>query len=216
MSEIRPGQLRELVIGDAADAWAAAGFEVVDDAFAVGGVTVRLAGDTGMRGIRGWRLDSIDDTIDGLATLDRGRPVPSGSHPNRAVAIDHVVVGSDDLDRTTAALAANGIELRRTRDFDYEGVARQQRFFWLGSVILELIGRAVPGQAMRGAASFWGLAFVVDDIDETCRRLGDVSSAHRTAIQPGRRISTLAGDRIGVSPKVAFMSPHPTGDDLGP
>lgn len=216
MSDDRAGQLLELVVGDTPDAWAAAGFAVHDGAFSVGGVTVRLVGDTGRRGIRGWQLDSIEDSIDGLPTVGAGQPIPTGTHPNRAVAIDHVVAGSDDLDRTTAALAATGIELRRTREFDYEGVARQQRFFWLGSVILELIGRAVPEEPNRGAASFWGLAFVVTDIDATCRLLGDVSSAHRTAIQPGRRISTLAGDRIGVSPKVAFMSPHLAGDDLGP
>lgn len=216
MSDDRPGQLLELVVGDTPDAWAAAGFAVHDGAFAVGGVTVRLAGDAGARGIRGWRLHSIGDSIDGLPRVDPGRPAPAGTHPNRAVAIDHVVAGSDDLDRTTAALTDHGIDLRRTRQFDYEGVARQQRFFWLGSVILELIGRASPGESGRGGASFWGLAFAVDDIDATCRLLGDVTSAHRTAIQPGRRISTLNGDHIGVSPRVAFMSPHPAGDDLGP
>ena len=205
----RPGQLLEVVVGDAPDAWVAAGFAVRDGAFDVGGVTIRLAGDAGERGIRGWRLRDVGDSIDGLAAIDAGPSAEPIPHPNRTVAIDHVVAGSDDLDRTTAALAVHGIDLRRRREFDLEGVARQQRFFWLGSVILELIGRATPGPPKRGAASFWGLAFVVDDIDETCRVLGDATSSHRTAIQPGRRISTLDGDGLGVSLKVAFMSPHP-------
>lgn len=207
--EDRPGRIVELAVGDDGDAWQEAGFAVVDGATDVGGITLRFLGAHGDRGIRGWRLDGVDTDIDGLATIDAGSPAPAGAHDNAVTTIDHVVAGSPDLDRTTAALTEHSIELRRTRDFEREGVGRQQRFFWLGPVILELIGRAEPKPDADGPATFWGLAFTVADIDETCRVLGERTSSHRTAIQPGRRISTLRSAELDISIPVAFMTPHP-------
>src|SRR4051794_22196064 len=46
----------EIVVGDDAEAWSAAGFAVEDDRCLVGTVTVRLAGADGPRGIRSWHL----------------------------------------------------------------------------------------------------------------------------------------------------------------
>lgn len=212
MSDDRPGQLLEVAIGDDAQSWSAVGFSVDGDRVDVGGVTLRFLGGEGARGIVGWRLAGIDAGVDGLRSIQAGPGARIAPHANTVVAIDHVVAGSPDLGRTTAALAAHGIELRKTRDFQREGVARQQRFFWLGTVILELIGRAVPEPDADGPATFWGLAFTVADIDETCRVLGERTSTHRAAIQPGRRISTLRSDALDISVPVAFMSPHPAAD----
>ena len=107
-------------------------------------------------------------------------------HPNTTTSIDHVVVASPDLDRTTEAFGAVGIELRRTRDAG----RMEQRFFRIGEVILELIGP--PGAHGDGPATFWGLALTVADLDAAADRrsathLGPVTDA----VQRGRRIATL-------------------------
>jgi hypothetical protein len=40
-------------------------------------------------------------------------------------------------------------------------------------------------------AFFWGLALLVDDIDETVAAMAPHARPARPAVQPGRRISTL-------------------------
>ena len=124
-------------------------------------------------------------------------------HPNGTVAIDHLVVASPDLDRTTEALGAFGVELRRRRDAG----RMEQRFFRLGPVILELIGQ--PGEHGPGPASFWGLALTVDDIEVTAALLGDHLGPVSDAVQPGRRIATLRHEALDVPVPIAFLTPNP-------
>jgi hypothetical protein len=81
--------------------------------------------------------------------------------------------------------------------------AFQQVFFRLGEVILEVVGPKEPGP---GLASLWGLTFTVDDLDATAALLGDRVGRVKDAVQPGRRITTLRGREIGISPAIAFMS----------
>ncbi|HEX6422821.1 MAG TPA: VOC family protein [Acidimicrobiales bacterium] len=225
--------LVEVTVGDDPQGWSAIGFAVGDGgACPVGGVNIRLVGAGDRRGVLGWTLagDAVGtgigdaDDVDGLpttvATTAAPRTAtepaaarraattdpPSGrhAHPNGTTALDHLVVVTPDLDRTTAALAALGADPRRTRE---AGRGRLQRFFRLGAVILELVGPATP--AGDGPASFWGLAFTVADIDATAAHLGDRAGPPRPAVQPGRRITTLRKDDAtgGVSVPVAFMSP---------
>lgn len=126
-----------------------------------------------------------------------------GGHANGVTHIDHVVVLTPDLDRTTAALATVGLEPRRTRE---AGGGRRQRFFRLGEVVLEVVGPAEP--AGDAAATFWGLAFTVADIDAAARLLAGRVGEPRHAVQQGRRIATLrTGPEISVP--VALMSPAP-------
>ncbi|HET6949253.1 MAG TPA: VOC family protein [Acidimicrobiales bacterium] len=204
--------LVEITVGDAPVDWTSIGFTLGDDdTCCVGGVRLRLAGAGGDRGIVGWALTDLDDDaggsfpadVDGLPTATGAPPAPGTpvSHPNRAVGLDHLVVMTPDLDRTTAALAALGAGARRTRE---AGRGRLQRFFRLGPTILELVGPAEPSGS--GPAAFWGLAFTVDDIDATAGHLAGRVSDPKAAVQPGRRIATLrAGDEVSVP--VAFMSP---------
>jgi hypothetical protein len=58
-----------------------------------------------------------------------------------------------------------------------------------------------------GPAGFWGLAFVVDDIDAAAASFdeGHVSEP-RPAVQEGRRIATLRRD-AGLALPVALMTP---------
>jgi Glyoxalase-like domain len=198
--------LAALTVSGDLDAWAAAGFAVDDDGLQLGSVRIRTADTPGVFGILAWSLTGVDDgVIDGLLTLHPGHPpAPAPAiHPNTTTAIDHLVVASPDLDRTTEALAAIGIDLRRVRDAGRV----EQRFFRIGEVILELIGR--PGVAEPGPAAFWGLALTVGDIDAAAALLGDRLGRVTDAVQPGRRIATLRHEAVGVPVPVAFLSPPP-------
>lgn len=217
----RPCRLVEVAVADEPGAWSALGFTVgVDDACPVGGVRIRLTG-AGVpgRGIVGWSLAGCTvagDGVDGVPTTDAGAttgdpPTPGDeapAHPNGTLAIDHVVLVTPDLDRTTAAIESLGVEARRTRQ---AGAGRLQRFFRLGEVILEVVGPAEPSG--RRPARLWGLAFTVADLDATARHIGERIGPPKPAVQAGRRIATLrAGDQVSVP--VAFMSPEP--DRRGP
>ncbi len=185
------------------DGWADAGFAVEDDLVTLGSVRIRTATGAGT-GILAWSLSGVDDgAIDGLLTV-AGEPANQPDrHPNGTVAIDHLVVASPDLDRTTEALGAFGVELRRRRDAG----RMEQRFFRLGPVILELIGQ--PGEHGPGPASFWGLALTVDDIEVTAALLGDHLGPVSDAVQPGRRIATLRHEALDVPVPIAFLTPNP-------
>jgi hypothetical protein len=108
---------RELVIADEPASWAALGFAPGDDgALALGGVMVRLAGAAAGGGIVELRVDGLArERPDGLPIVAGAdeHPAARSSHPNGATAIDHVVVFTDDRDRTAAALATAGGDVRR-------------------------------------------------------------------------------------------------------
>jgi hypothetical protein len=206
-----------LEVGDDPDAWRRAGFAVAEDRFVVGGVTVRLLGGEHGPGVRSASFDPpVADEVDGLRLVthessdgDGHPPVPGeAGHANGVTAIDHVVVSSDDVERTTAALATCGLSPRRTivgarGDGDDEIV---YRFFLLGTCVLELVGPARGGG--EGPARFAGLAFTTERIDE----LGALAGTPRDAVQPGRRIATLRGEDLGVSVPTAFLTPRPRRD----
>ncbi|HKY59012.1 MAG TPA: hypothetical protein VJL80_13305 [Aeromicrobium sp.] len=194
----------ELGIGDSADAWRGIGFAVEGDTCRVGTVRIRLGG--GGTGITDWTLRGVPadlTDIDGVVLRSAApAPQPPGegeAHANGVTRIDHLVFMTPDLPRTTGALVTLGLEVRRERDAG----AFQQVFFRLGEVILELVG---PKDAGPGPASLWGLTFAVDDLDATVAFLGDRVGRVKDAVQPGRRITTLRGKELGISPAIAFMS----------
>lgn len=211
----RPHQLLELRVGDMPTAWSSAGFTVDDDIVVIDGVRIALVGSLGRRGIISAAIAGAGDAIDGLGIhspapdhRSRPSPRPTGSaHPNGVTTIDHVVVATGDCDRTTAALQSMGIETRRTRQFDLAGIAQRQTFFWLGDVILELVGPAAPS-AGAGPAEYWGLALQSADLDTTAAELGDRCTPPKSAVQPGRRITTIKTRDLGISTALAIMSPH--------
>ena len=190
--------IEELEIADGAAAWSAAGFDVEDGVCAVSRVRLRLTGKGAVRGIVGW-------------TLGNGEPaaVPAPPHPNGAVALDHVVMLSPRLDRTVAELEQQGFDLRRVREGPTPGGSTRQAFFRAGEPILEVV-QAPEGTSVardpEGQARLWGLAFIVEDLDESARRLGELLGTPRDAVQPGRRIATVR-PAAGLGPAVAFMTP---------
>lgn len=58
--------LEGLVIADEPDVWRGLGFALGDDAFAVGGVTLRLAGRRAGKRILGWTVRGLDSSGIGL------------------------------------------------------------------------------------------------------------------------------------------------------
>jgi hypothetical protein len=205
-------ELAALQIADPPEAWEALGFTVSGDGVAVlGGVELWL--DAAGRGITGWTLRriSLHHDVDGLPTGVTTDPPPSEtSHPNGALAIDHVVVTTPDFDRTALALADAGIALKRVRDAG----GFRQGFRRLGPAILEIV--EAP-KMPAGPARFWGLVVVVADLAGLRARLAPHVGEIRDAVQPGRQIATLSQD-AGLSPRIAFMDAEqaPDADRSGP
>lgn len=178
-----------------------------DGACRVGTVTLQL-GASGDGGIAAWALRGVaGGSLDGLATVASDAPArePAPAHPNGAIAVDHVVVTTPDLERTLAALEAAGLELRRVRD---AGGGARQAFYRLGEAVLEVVGPARP--AGDAPAAFWGLALAVDDLDAACARIGALAGAPRDAVQPGRRIATIHR-AAGLGTALALLSPAAPG-----
>jgi hypothetical protein len=138
--------------------------------------------------------DLAAERPDGLAIVATDAvPAPTGTHPNGAVAVDHVVAFTDDLDRTSAALERAGAPLRRR--------AEPMAFHRLGPLVLEVV--------QTGAApALWGFVVVVADLDACTRELGPLLGPARDAVQPGRRIATLR-ESAGLPVALALMTPQP-------
>lgn len=194
-------RIERLTIGAAPDAWRRAGFAVGEGGTKVGGVRIDFRPG---EGLLGWHLDGGDSVeVDGLPVA----PTASGDedqdeHPNGATHIDHVVVLTPDLGRTTAALAEIGVERRRVREVETDDGLMRQGFFRFGEVILEAVEHA---RIDPGPARFWGITFAVADLDACATLLGDSLGSIREAVQPGRRIATVHGS-AGLGLPVALIS----------
>jgi hypothetical protein len=218
------------VVGDP-DAWRAVGLTVADDglvpllgtslrivdaasvAAAAGGQRRDTSDDGGepapSPGIVGWALsgtaeDASPASIDGLATEAVAvAPPVFAAHAIGASTLDHVVVATPDLERTSGAIAeATGHELKRIRDLGKirQGFHRMGR----GGLIVEIVEHA---DATEGPASFWGVVVIVEDLDAACAAIGpDLISPPKDAVQSGRRIATVKAD-AGLGVPLALMSP---------
>lgn len=204
----------EITVADEPETWTAAGFTVDHDGVCrIGQVRVRLVGRERGKRIMGWSLRGTTDGalaggLDGLPTTTSSAPVAEpGQHANGALYIDHVVLFSPDLARTTTAIEAAGLPLRNHRDSDTYGAPMRQHFFKAGEVVVELIGSPeTPGE---GDAGFFGLAHTVADLDAAASLLGEHLGTAKDAVQPGRRIATLRHKELGMSVATALMSPEP-------
>jgi hypothetical protein len=178
----------------------------------VGAVRLRLLGPAAGRGLVSWALRDLGSAeLDGLPseTSDAAPEPAPRPHPNGALAVDHVVAFSPDLDRTVGALEAAGLELRRLREGPTPGGAERQAFFRVGEPLLEVI-EAPEGTRIRsnpaGPARLWGLAFLVDDLEQPASVLGERLGEARDAVQAGRRIATVRTE-AALGAAVAFMTP---------
>lgn len=214
-----------LTVSGDADTWRSLGLTVADDGtIPLIGASIRLvpvdpddAGDADdvarSGGIVGWALSGVASgtgagsgarvDVDGLATEVVAPAAPTyADHALGASGLDHVVVLTSDLERTSAAIdAVTGCELKRIREVG----AMRQGFHRIGrgGLIVELVERP---DLPDGPASFWGLVIIVDDLDAACALIGpDRISAPKDAVQPGRRIATIRGD-VGLGLPVALMT----------
>ncbi len=200
------GRAEWLVVGGPAEPWERLGLTVVDGTVPLFGTGLRIDPDAAP-GIARWQLSGIAADvvdIDGLLTEVVAPATPSFlEHPSGAIGLDHVVVTTDALDRTCAAVEeATGAPLRRVREV---GEIRQG-FHRLGGggLIVEVVERAGLPSA---PAWFWGLVINVEDLDAAAARIGpDGIGDVIDAVQPGRRIATVRAE-LGLGVPVALMTP---------
>ena len=206
MSSARIG---ELVIGGSRANWAQVGINFSHDGvFAIGEIVLRI-NETLPPGVHSWALSNIDSTvvsIDGISTTgnvanDRIEYNDAQGFVLTPLGIDHVVVNTPDLERTSLALhEATGAELKRIRD---AGNGVRQGFHRLGDVIIEIV--SAPSMP-PGNASLWGFVLNVADVHEVAAYLGpDVLSPPKPAVQKNRLIATFRG-AVGLGVPVALMS----------
>jgi hypothetical protein len=201
-------QLAGLAIADPPERWAALGFGVVENRVELGGVSIELGGPG--TGITGWTLaggdGALDQAIDGLPTTQRETATVTvakslrveSEHPNGALGIDHIVIVTPDFDRTSGALDAAGLTLKRVR----QAGDRRQGFRRLGPAIMEIVEAPEAD-----APGFWGLTVTVTDLAAPRAYMGVHLGGVRPAVQPGRHIATL-GRGAGLSTRVALMDPE--------
>jgi hypothetical protein len=193
-------ELDEIALVDPSEAWEALGFTVGDSgAISLGGVRIRLGATAVGLKLRG--LEAGEHDFDGLPITASSAPPPTPAsppapqeHPIGALAVDHVVALTPDLERTTRKLTAAGLDHRPSR--------APQEFFVLGPCLLELGGPA--GERPE----IWGLTLVVADLERAASQLGDRLGRVKDAVQPGRSIATVRSEEAGIATPLALMTPR--------
>jgi hypothetical protein len=205
-------RVESLVIEGDRREWRSLGLTVTNDgAIPLYGTSLQLippADPAAPAGIVAWNLSGSDASqgaeVDGLPTrfVDTARPV-FAEHELGAVGLDHVVVLTSELERTSTAIArVTGCELRRVREV---GTMRQG-FHRIGSggLIVEIVERP---EVTDRLARFWGVVVNVDDLDAACALLGaERIGQPKDAVQPGRRIATVRTG-VGLGVPLALMTP---------
>jgi hypothetical protein len=191
-----------LRVGGDAEQWRNVGFDVHGATVMLGAVRAELVATDSEAAIKSWSLEAsqVPNSIDGLRTDYGTRDGAMAEHPNGALSIDHIVVLTPSLERTTEAFAEIGVECRRVRD---AGAGIRQGFFLIGDLLVEVVDGT---ETDYGApARFWGITVAVSDIDEAARLLGNKLGRVRDAVQPGRRIATVRPEASGGLP-LAFIT----------
>lgn len=195
-----------ITVGGAPEPWERLGLVVVDGLVPLFGTGVRID-PVASPGIAGWSISGIGADvveIDGVLTAPVAPAPPIlVEHPIGAIGLDHIVVATDSLERTSAAVeAVTGAPLRRVREV---GPIRQG-FHRVGGggLIVEVVERT--GLA-EGPASLWGFVINVEDLEAAVERIGPATIGDITpAVQPGRSIATVR-EAAGLGVPLALMSP---------
>ena len=198
MSGVR---LAAIALGGAAGPWRDLGFTVDENGWlplANGAVTfgteaAALVVESGAE---------LPGDVDGVP-IRTGAVIDGLDHANGAFEIDHVVVMTDSLDRTSAAIEAGlGLGQRRIRETP---TVRQafHRFADQGGVrgcIIEVVEN--PRVERPGV---WGLVVNVADLETFAAMAGDLVGRPKPAVQAGRSIATVRRE-AGLGTAVAVMS----------
>jgi len=148
-------------------------------------------------GMVSWEMTEVNtETIDGVFTASGANDLELPLEPGNVgcLGVDHVVVRTNSLDVTCAAItAATGAPVKRIRD---AGSGMQQAFHKLGSVVVEV----VSAKEQVEKTHLWGFVANVSDVDALSAFLGpDILGTPKPATQPGRRIaSARSGAALGV------------------
>ena len=194
-----PTRLVQLTVGGSSQLWQRVGLSFDDhQTCQVGQVTLRLDQDVSL-GHLGWAFDPIISSIDGIPSTPRVSA--SELRPPDHQLVDHVVVMTDSLERTSSAIEeCTGLELRRIRDAS-NGV--RQAFHRSGEVVIEVVQTPSVTEP-----HLWGFVLVTHPFDEVVSQLGEnVVSPPKDALQPGRRIATVRRE-LGLGVNVALISPR--------
>ncbi len=137
---------------------------------------------------------------------ERPRSQPSGTAP--IVGLDHVVVATEDSERSAALYGARlGLDMALDRSHQDWG---QLMFFRCGDLIVEVVRRPVAG-GDTARDKLWGLSWRVGDIDAARTRLMaagvDVSEV-RTGRKPGTRVMSVRNGTCGVQTLLLERSPR--------
>lgn len=193
--------IAELVVGGLPDPWESFGFAKLSHEgsrtlFSLADVAL-VVDSTLEPGTVGWTLAGSPhrhDSIDGIATSHVSGGFVGEAGRVGCLGVDHVVIRTDNLDRTCVAIThSTGADVRRVRD---AGGGVTQAFHKLGPVVVEV----VAGGDRVQAPHLWGFVVNVSDLDAVAAWAGpDVVGAPKPATQPGRRIATArSGAGLGV------------------
>lgn len=187
-------------VPDAPAAWAAVGCTVVDGA-------VPLANGALLLGREGLELAGADaDALEGVPVAS-GSLRPAVEHPSGAFELDHLVLLTDSLARTSDAVhSVLGLEQRRVRD---TGTVRQAFHRFpdppMGTsrgCIVEVVESPRVDRV-----SIMGVVLNVHDLHGLADRLGpELLSPPKPAVQRGRHIATVRRE-VGLGTAVALMTP---------
>ncbi|TPQ36005.1 glyoxalase [Bradyrhizobium guangdongense] len=141
--------------------------------------------------------------------LGAERPHSTETGAGPVIALDHVVVATEDSERAAALYGARlGLDMALDRSHHDWG---QLMFFRCGDLVVEVVRRPVAG----GDAShdrLWGFSWRVGDIDATRARLMaagvDVSEV-RNGRKPGTRVMTVRNGTCGIQTILLEQSPKP-------
>ncbi len=194
-------RLAAVSVRGAADPWTSLGF-ALDDHGRVPLANGALVFDADVAGLVVAGVMDLPDDVDGVP-LAPGQEVCGIEHPNGAFELDHIVVMTDSLDRTSAAIeSVLGLAQRRIRETDSVRQAFH-RFDDQGGVrgcIVEVVENTRVERA-----GLWGLVVGVHDLDALVAMAGDLLRSPKPAVQPGRRIATIRS-AAGLGTAVAAMS----------
>lgn len=201
-------RLASLWVPGEGEPWRELGFAVEDDTITLANGAIRLGATR-----CSWELESSGPVAGIAAATVDGIPVTggapnresfAGSHPNGAAELDHIVVMTDSIDRTSGEIVdLLGLEQRRLRETE----TVRQAFHRFADApdgtrgcIIEVVER--PDLA---SAEVWGVVVIVDDIDRAVATASGLIGPPKPAVQPGRRIAAVSR-AAGLSLAVAVMS----------
>lgn len=198
-----PVRLASVVVGGRPDPWLALGFTVDGrGVMAFENGSIELDTDaSGMVALRVERTGATDPAsdLDGVL-LTSGTCVPAAAHPNGCFQLDHVVIVTPSIERTSAAIEATlGLAQRRVRET--ETVRQAFHRFDDRGCIVELVE-----SARADRAALWGLVVNTADLHGFVAQCDpDVLGELKPAVQPGRSIVTVRPS-AGLGVAVAVMS----------